>query len=35
MIADLDRNILKIVLTVSSDNICSVKVVDARNKKKE
>ena len=35
MIADLNRNILKIVLTVSSDIPCSVKAVDLQNKKKE
>ena len=35
MITDLDRNILKIVLTVSSDNTCSVKAGDPQNKKNE
>ena len=33
MIADLDRSILNF-LTVSSNNICSVKAVDPQNKKK-
>ena len=35
MIADPYMNILKIVFTVSSDNSCSVRAVDPRNKKKE
>ena len=34
IIADLDRNILNILLTLSSDIPCSVKAVDPRNKKK-
>ena len=32
---NLDRNILKILLTVSSDIPCSVKAVDLQNKKKK